>query len=65
MKYKVLIALFLLGAVLVITGALFKLMHWPYGSFILTFALGIQGLSILLLIIKLLRNKDTKNILNR
>jgi hypothetical protein len=34
-KYKIPLVLFLLGMLFTIVGALFKIMHWPFGSMLL------------------------------
>jgi hypothetical protein len=45
--------LFILGMILTIIGALFKIQHWPYGSEILIFGsfFEVVGLIILLIIL--------------
>lgn len=35
MNYKLLITLLLLSSLLVVMGAIFKIMHWPFASFLL------------------------------
>ena len=65
MKFKFLLIFFLLGAIFIMTGAYFKLMHWPGGQFMLFSGLFFQAFSIVMLIVKLLKNKNIRNILNK
>lgn len=65
MKYKHIIVLFLIGCIFWLFGALIRLMHWPYGQEIITFSTFIQIISIIILIVKLLNNKDINSRLNQ
>lgn len=65
MKYKYIIIIFVIGMIATIIGALFKLMHWPNASTLLTFGLLSEALSGILLIIKLITNKDNTHFLNK
>ncbi len=65
MKYKHIIVLFLIGCVFWLIGALMRLMHWPFSHEILTFSTFIQIISIIILIVKLLKNKDINSRLNQ
>lgn len=48
--------IFLLGMIITIIGAAFKLMHWPGGSFFLLIGLLTEALSVGVLIITLIIN---------
>jgi len=65
MKFKHLLIFFLLGVVLIMAGAFFRLMHWPGGQFMLFSALLFQAFAIIMLIVKLIKNKDARNFLNK
>jgi hypothetical protein len=65
MKYKHIIVLFLIGCIFWLIGALIRLMHWPFGHEILTFSTFIQIISIVILIVKLLKNNDINSKLNQ
>lgn len=65
MKYKHIIILFLIGCIFWLIGALLKLMHWCFGQEIITFSVFIQIISIIILIVKLLKNKDVNSKLNQ
>lgn len=56
---------FLIGALVVVVGALFKLMHWPGASITLTIGLSIQVLSGVLLVIKLFTQRKNNDFLNK
>lgn len=60
MKIKHILVLFILGFVLTVIGALLKLESWPYASELLIIGLPLKALALLLLIVKLLRNKTNK-----
>ncbi|WP_408075636.1 GldL-related protein [Flavobacterium rhizophilum] len=65
MKYITIIVLFLLGSIIMIVGALFKLMHWPNSQLMLISASILQVIAVIILIIKLLTNKDKNSFLNK
>lgn len=65
MKYKHIIIIFILGFILIILGALFKILHWQFASELLTVGTFLKILSGILLILKLLTNKNYKDILNQ
>lgn len=60
MKIKHILVLFIFGFIVTVIGALFKLESWPYASELLIIGLPLKALALLLLIIKLLRNKTNK-----
>ncbi len=69
MKYKYIIIVFVLGLMLDIIGALFKIIHFEIGPFtgnvFLTIGAFIKLISIIMLLIKLFTNKDKQNFLNQ
>jgi hypothetical protein len=54
-KYIVPLVLFLLGMVITIIGALFKLMHWPGANFMLIIGMLSEAIAIITLIVVLLK----------
>ena len=65
MKYLTVIIVFLLGLMILIVGALFKLMHWPGASLMLMAGFGLKALAVILLIIKLIMQSKTNEFLNK
>ena len=65
MKYKHLIAVYLLGTVIGITGAMFKIIHWPYATLLPGLSAAIQVAIGAVGIVKVLRDNDAKSFLNR
>jgi hypothetical protein len=55
-QYIVPLVLFLLGMVITIIGALFKLMHWPGANFMLMIGMLSEAIAIITLIVVLLKN---------
>ena len=55
-KYIVPLVLFLLGMVITIIGALFKLMHWPGANFLLIIGMLTEAIAIITLIVVILKN---------
>jgi len=64
MKFKHLLVLLVLGFIFTITGTLFKIMHWPYGSITYTIGVFLKLFFGILLIYKLLTTDKFKDILN-
>jgi hypothetical protein len=68
MKNKQILIVFILGGILTILGALFKIMHMELGAvdgnLLLTIGMLTQIISLILFIIKLMRNKKD-NFLNK
>lgn len=56
-QYKLPLILFLIGIVLTIVGSLFKLMHWPGASIILTLGMLTEVAAVISLITQLIKNK--------
>ena len=55
------IAIFLLGLIITIIGALFKIQHWPYGSEFLTIGNLMEVIGIIIAFITLIQVYTTKN----
>lgn len=54
-QYKIPLVLFLLGMLLTIVGALFKIMHWPFATMLLisgTLSEAIAIVSIIVIVLK-------------
>lgn len=64
MKIKHILVLFILGFILTVIGALFKVMHWPNASMLLIFGALTKVFSGILLIIKLIQTDKFKDFLN-
>lgn len=56
-QYVIPLVLFLLGMIISIVGALFKLMHWPGANIILIIGMLAEAVAISTLIVVLLKNK--------
>ena len=52
-EYKIPFIIFLLGMVITIVGALFKIMHWPFANVILIVGMGLEAAGIISLIFKI------------
>lgn len=65
MKYKTIIIIFLAGVLLNILGGLLKIMHWPGASVLFFIATVLEVAAVILLIIKLLKDKNTNSFLNK
>lgn len=65
MKVKHILALFILGLICTVLGALFKIMHWPGAPELLTAGIFLQVIAGFLGIWKLFTNKEFKNFLNK
>lgn len=52
-EYKIPFIIFLLGMVITIVGALFKIMHWPFANVILIAGMGLEAAGIISLIVKI------------
>ncbi len=49
-NYKIPLVLFLLGMVITVAGALLKIMHWPFASWILIVGMLTEAVAIITLI---------------
>lgn len=56
-QYKLPLILFLIGMILTIIGSLFKLMHWPGATIMLTVGMITEVAAIITLIVLLIKNK--------
>ncbi len=56
-QFTIPLVLFLLGMIISIVGALFKLMHWPGANIILIIGMLAEAVAISTLIVVLLKNK--------
>jgi len=64
MKVKHLIAIYLFAFILMLLGAFFKILHWQYGSELLTISTAIKTIVALLAIYKVLTTDKFKDFLN-
>ena len=55
-QYIVPLVLFLLGMAITIISSLFKIMHWPGASFMLTIGMITEAIALITLIVVLLKN---------
>lgn len=65
MKYKHILIIFLIGLIINIVGIFFKLMHWPGTSVIFLIATVTEITAIILLIYKLIKDKNQNSFLNK
>ncbi|MGQ2984627.1 GldL-related protein [Flavobacterium sp.] len=65
MKYWVIIVIVLIGLMITIVGALFKIMHWPGASLMLIVGMGLKALGILLLLIKVVMARNSNSLLKQ
>lgn len=56
-QFKIPLVLFLIGMIISVVGALFKLMHWPEANIILIMGMLIEAGAILSLIITIVKKK--------
>ncbi|MBL0310561.1 MAG: gliding motility protein GldL [Bacteroidetes bacterium] len=63
MKNKYAVIIFLVGSMLAVIGALFKMMHWPYANTALLSAMSLQVLGGFIFIIKLFFTEKGKDFL--
>jgi len=61
MKNKQLLIIFLVGAVLTILGAIFKIMHWPLASLIIILGMTFEAAAGILTVYKLSKKEDKKD----
>lgn len=65
MRLKYIITIFVFGIICITLGALLKVLHYAYGSELLTLGTVLQIIAAILFIIKLFTNKKFKDILNQ
>ena len=61
MKTKHIIAIIILGALTVVVGAFYKILHWEGSKHLLIAGLGLEGIGVLLVLIRALgqRKRET------
>lgn len=64
MKNLQILVLFLIGAVLTVVGALFKMMHWPAASLLLIVGMTFNAVAVVLLVFKLFRKNNSDSFLD-
>nr|WP_294936719.1 hypothetical protein [uncultured Flavobacterium sp.] len=65
MTNRKIVLTFILGSIITIIGALFKLMHWPYASFLLIMGMLCEALAGCMLIIKIYKDQNPNGFLNK
>lgn len=65
MKFKHVLALFILSTILILLGALLKIESSPGAGLLLTSGMGLMGVSMLLGVIKLISYNNEDSILNK
>ncbi len=65
MKYWIIILLILLGLMITVIGALFKIQHWEGASLLLIAGMGLKALGILLLIVKVIMERNSNSLLKK
>lgn len=65
MKYKHILITFILGCIIAIVGALFKIMHWPGASLLLILGMLSEALAGLMLIIKIYKDQNPNGFFNK
>ena len=65
MKVKHILALFIIAYIVITIGALFKIMHWPYGNELITFATILKVMAGMLAIWKVFTMQGFKDFLNK
>lgn len=61
MTNKQILVLFLIGAILTIVGAIFKIAKWPMASFLLIVGMTFEAAAGILLVYKISRKEDKKD----
>lgn len=64
MKNTQILVLFLIGAVLIFCGALFKIMEWPMASLLLIVGMTFEAVAGILIFLKLFKNNDSDSFLD-
>ncbi|HSD13947.1 MAG TPA: hypothetical protein VLB74_04805 [Flavobacterium sp.] len=65
MKNKQILIAFILGCIITIIGALFKIMHWPYASALLISGMLCQVCAGIGLIIKIYKDQNPNGFFNK
>lgn len=64
MKTKHALVVLVIAFLVVLAGALFKIMHWPLGNELLILGLSLKVIGVILLLYKLLTHSKFKDFLN-
>lgn len=64
MKTKYVLAFFLVGVVLIITGSLFKIMHWPSANVLMILGSIFEVIALILFVYKLMTYPKFKDFMN-
>lgn len=65
MTNKKIMLTFILGCVITIIGAMFKLMHWPWATMILVTGMLCEVVSGCMLLIKIVKDQNPNSFLNK
>ena len=65
MKYKSLLIAFILGCVITIVGAVFKLMHWPGASLLLISGMFCEALAGIMLIMNIYKKQNPNGLFKK
>jgi hypothetical protein len=63
MKIKYIIVIAILASLTVLTGAFFKIMHWPFANILLIAGLTAETISVILLLLKSVLNKNINQVI--
>jgi ABC-type enterobactin transport system permease subunit len=64
MKNIQILVLFIIGGVLTVTGALFKIKEWPLASLLLIVGMTFEAVAFILVLIKLFKKNSTDSFLD-
>lgn len=65
MKNKHILIAFILGCIITIVGALFKIMHWPYASVLLILGMLSEAFAGVMLILKIYKDQNPNGFINK
>lgn len=65
MKNKLLLTVFILGCLITIVGALFKIMHWPGASALLIAGMLFEAAAGIMLIVKIYNDQNPNGFFNK
>ncbi|WP_413614284.1 GldL-related protein [Flavobacterium sp. N1946] len=65
MKNKHIIIAFILGFIITIIGALFKIMHWPYASALLILGMLCEAYAGIALVVKIYKDQNPNGFFNK
>ena len=64
MKTRSIAAIIVLGALTVLVGALYKILHWEGSKPLLIAGLGLEGIGVLLILVRALGKPKTRDVLD-